>query len=165
MLFHDLVVLWNEIADIMVSVNDEETATHVMATRAKSLKIKVATFKDRVRNQTNPPNGALNRTEKEDYNAARLDYVDDLAATSQRLIRVRDRLKALIDATKAKGSPTTNLEAVWGLPCGLPIGNNELAPGRIDAKSTSKQTTILKGEPAPCGLGGGGGGRGFGPGG
>ena len=164
MLFHDLVVFWNEMADTMLSVNDEDTAKQVMATRGKQFKNRADVLKQRITNNTNPPNGALNKTEREDYNAASLDYIDDLMATNKRLSQAMKRLQAIINATP-KGSPTVSLEAVKNLPCGISFGRADLAPGRFDMKSTSKHSQVGPGVGLPCGGGAGGGGGGRGPGG
>jgi hypothetical protein len=165
MLFHDLVVFWNEMADTMLTVNDEETAKQVMATRAKQYKARADVLKKRITNVTNPPNGKLDKTEKEDYNASTLDYIDDLMATNKRLSLALKRLDAVIAALKAEGSATANLEQVRNLPCAITLEKNELAPGRFDVKSTSKQVQMTAGVPAPCGGGGGFGGPGGGRGG
>jgi hypothetical protein len=66
------------------------------------------------------------------------------------------RLDAVIAALKAEGSATANLEQVRNLPCAITLEKNELAPGRFDVKSTSKQVQMTAGVPAPCGAGGGG---------
>jgi hypothetical protein len=163
MLFHDLVVFWNEMADTMLTVNDEETAKQVMATRAKQFKARADVLKNRIKNNTNPPNGALNKTEKQDYNDATLDYIEDLMATNKRLTLALKRLDAVIATLKSEGSATANLEQVRGLPCTITLEKSELAPGRFDVKSTSKQVQMTAGVPSPC-VGGGGGGFG-GPGG
>jgi hypothetical protein len=165
MLFHDLVVFWNEMADTMLTVNDEETAKQVMATRAKQFKARAEMMRKRITNVTNPPNGKLDKTEKEDYNAATLDYIDDLMATNKRLGLALKRLDAVIAALKAEGSATANLEQVRNLPCAITLERNELAPGRFDVKSTSKTAQMTGGIPAPCGGGGGLGGPGGGRGG
>jgi hypothetical protein len=166
MLFHDLVVFWNEMADTMLSVNDEDTAKQVVATRGKQFKNKAKVLQDRIKNIINPPNGALNRTEKEDYNNGTLDYIDELMATNKRLSRGRERLDALIAGIKAKdaSASTASLEAVKNLPCESNLTGG-LAPGRFDPKSTSKQSQVGPGIPAPCGAGAGPGGGGFGRGG
>ena len=165
MLFHDLVVFWNEIADTMLSVNDEETAKHVMATRGKQFKIKEKVFQDRIKNITNPPNGALNRTEKEDYNNGTLDYIDEIMATNKRLTHGMQRLNSLIAGIKASNpsADTTNLAQLARLPCDISLTGG-LAPGRFDMKSTSKNSQVGPGIPSPCGGAGGpgGGGGGFG---
>jgi hypothetical protein len=169
MLFHDLAVFWNEIADVMFSVNDEESAKQVLAANLKRYKARTDQLKIRVINNTDPPNGRLNKTEKEDYNGAYVDYYDEIYATSQRLIHAMQRLDALISAIRERDGSVVKLTELRNLPCTLNIGKNEVAPGFFIVspdKTKGQQATVGKGLPLPCGGGGGfggpGGGGGFG---
>jgi hypothetical protein len=168
MLYHDLVIFWNEIADTMLTVNDEATAKEVMKTRGKQYKARADVLKDRIMKVTDPPNGKLNKTEKEDYNAATLDYIEELIATSKRLSHALQRLDSIISAIKAKDSsaPTTELQTLRDLPCafdfrgssGGGMGNigKQLDPGRFiisSEKNAPKGTG--GGVGSPCGAGGG----------
>ena len=165
MLFHDLVAFWNEVADTMLNVNDEETAKQIMATRAKQFKTKEKSLQDRIKNIISPANGALNRTEKEDYNNGTLDYIDELMASNKRLAHGMQRLNSLIAGIKARdaSADTSSLSQLARLPCDINLTGG-LAPGRFDMKSTSKYSAVGPGIPSPCGggPGAGGGGAGFG---
>jgi hypothetical protein len=166
MLFHDLAVFWNEIADVMLSVNDEESAKRALAANLKRYKARTDELKVRIVNNTDPPNGKLNKTEKEDYNGAFVDYYDEIYATSQRLLHAMQRLDALISSIKASGGAVDKLTEVRNLPCTLNINKNEVAPGFFIVapdKTKGQMANVGPGLGLPCGGGGApGGGGGFG---
>jgi hypothetical protein len=131
-IFHDILAFYNEVADVMLRTDDEETAKEVMAIQNKLYKAKWDRIKDRLAKRVDQ----MDKEQREDMANAFLDYYDEMKATADRLTHATARLKAVIAAINEKDSSasTASLKSLADLPNSFkiqgPAGSSQgLVPG------------------------------------